>query len=68
MNMIGSLQHINEKEERKTDEVKAFVRDMLRVFASGKPIVFPAGFAGDVGSGPTDAYKALKPKPWSSKK
>lgn len=32
MNMIGHLQHINEKEERKTDEVRAFVKDMLRVF------------------------------------
>jgi hypothetical protein len=32
MNMIAHLQHINKKEERKTDEVRAFVQDMLRVF------------------------------------
>lgn len=32
MNMISTLQHLNEKEERKTDEVRAFVSDMLRVF------------------------------------
>lgn len=32
MNMIAHLQHINAKEERKTDEVRAFVQDMLRVF------------------------------------
>jgi DNA repair exonuclease SbcCD ATPase subunit len=34
MNMISHLQHINEKEERKTDEVREFVRDMLRVFST----------------------------------
>ena len=34
MNMISHLQHINEKEERQTDEVRAFVRDMLRVFST----------------------------------
>ena len=32
MNMISTLQHLNEKKERKTDEVRAFVSDMLRVF------------------------------------
>lgn len=32
MNMIAHLQHINKKEERKTDDVRAFVQDMLRVF------------------------------------
>jgi hypothetical protein len=34
MNMIAHLQHINEKEERKTDEVRRFVQDMLRVFST----------------------------------
>lgn len=33
MNMISNLQTINEKEERKTDEVRQFVKDMLRVFS-----------------------------------
>ena len=32
MNMVSHLQHINEKKERKTDEVRAFVKDLLRVF------------------------------------
>jgi hypothetical protein len=62
--MIGHLQHINEKEERKTDEVRSFVRDMLRVFDTNKPMAFPTGFSGDVGDGPTTAYDALPPKPW----
>ena len=30
--MIGKLQHLNEQEERQVDEVREFVRDMLRVF------------------------------------
>jgi hypothetical protein len=64
MNMISHLQHINAKEERKTDEVRSFVKDMLRVFSSDKPIVFPTGYAGDVGGGPTTAYDALPPKKW----
>jgi hypothetical protein len=34
MNMIAHLQHINQKEERKTDEVRQFVQDMLRVFST----------------------------------
>ena len=34
MNMIAHLQHINEKEERQTDEVREFVKDMLRVFST----------------------------------
>ena len=35
MNMVSHLQHINAKEERKTDEVRAFVSDLLRVFSTG---------------------------------
>jgi hypothetical protein len=34
MNMIGTLQNLNEADERKTDEVRAFVQDMLRVFST----------------------------------
>jgi hypothetical protein len=26
----------------------------------------PTGYSGEVGSGPTDAYKALNPKPWKA--
>jgi hypothetical protein len=66
MNIISHLQHVNEKEERKTDEVRAFVRDMLRVFSSDKPVFFPSGFAGEVGDGPTTAYDALPPKKWKN--
>ncbi len=33
MNMVSHLQHMNAKEERKTDEVREFVKDLLRVFA-----------------------------------
>merc|ERR1712161_175719 len=65
-NMIAHLQHINEKEERKTDEVREFVRDMLRVFNSDKPIVFPTGFSGDIGKGTQTAYDVLPPKKWTN--
>lgn len=67
MNMISHLQHVNEKDERQTDEVRALVKDMLRVFSFEKPMVFPTGFAGDVGDGPTTAYDALPPKKWTAK-
>eukprot|EP00536_Pseudo-nitzschia_multiseries_P000559 jgi/Psemu1/300167/fgenesh1_kg.7_\ len=66
MNMIAHLQHVNEKEERKTDEVRAFVKDLLRVFDTGKPVFSPQGFSGDVGKGPTTAYDALPPKKWTN--
>mmetsp|Transcript_10108 Transcript_10108/g.14301 ORF Transcript_10108/g.14301 Transcript_10108/m.14301 type:complete len:153 (+) Transcript_10108:73-531(+) len=66
MNMIAHLQHINEKEERKTNEVRQFVKDMLRVFSHDSQ--YPGGFSGDIGDGPTDAYKALDPKPWKANK
>jgi len=65
-NMIAHLQHINEKEERKTDEVREFVRDMLRVFNTDKPMVFPTGFSGDIKKGTQTAYDALPPKKWTN--
>jgi DNA mismatch repair ATPase MutL len=68
MNMIAHLQHINAKEERKTDEVRAFVKDLLRTFSTDKPLYFPTGFSGDVGDGPTTAYDALPPKKWTAPK
>jgi hypothetical protein len=34
MNMVAHLQHVNEKEERETDEVRAFVKDLLSVFST----------------------------------
>lgn len=32
MNMVAHLQAANQKKERKTNEVRAFVKDLLRVF------------------------------------
>lgn len=66
MNMVSHLQHLNDKDERESGEVRAFVKDLLRVFNTDKPKNFPSGFSGDVGDGPTTAYKALSPKKWSA--
>eukprot|EP00984_Skeletonema_dohrnii_P012038 scaffold4841_cov121-Skeletonema_dohrnii-CCMP3373.AAC.5 len=57
--------HANTKEARKTDDVRAIVKDMLRVFTTsdGK---FAIGFSGEIGDGPTTAYDALPPKPWKA--
>jgi hypothetical protein len=66
MNMIAHLQHINAKEERKTDEVRAFVKDVLRVFAHEAPKYAPTGYSGDIGDGPSTAYDVLPPKKWSA--
>jgi hypothetical protein len=65
MNVVAHLQHANEQEKRKTDDVRAIVKDMLRVFTTqdGK---FAMGFSGDIGEGPTTAYDALPPKPWKA--
>mmetsp|Transcript_3676 Transcript_3676/g.5594 ORF Transcript_3676/g.5594 Transcript_3676/m.5594 type:complete len:155 (+) Transcript_3676:124-588(+) len=65
MNVVSHLQHANTKEDRKTDDVRAIVKDMLRVFTTqeGK---FAMGFSGDIGDGPTTAYDALPPKPWKN--
>jgi hypothetical protein len=66
MNMIAHLEHVNEKPNRNDDEVRKFVKDMLRVFAHEKQ-AFPAtGFSGDIGDGPTTAYDALPPKKWKA--
>ena len=34
MNVVSHLQHANTKEDRKTDDVRAIVKDMLRVFTT----------------------------------
>eukprot|EP00525_Craspedostauros_australis_P006641 CAMPEP_0198132942 /NCGR_PEP_ID=MMETSP1442-20131203/59305_1 /TAXON_ID= /ORGANISM="Craspedostauros australis, Strain CCMP3328" /LENGTH=184 /DNA_ID=CAMNT_0043794045 /DNA_START=445 /DNA_END=999 /DNA_ORIENTATION=- len=65
MNMIAALQHANDSKKRKKEEVRQFVSDMLRVFNTDKPNVFPTGFVGDIGDGPTTAYDAFPPKKWS---
>lgn len=73
-NMILSLEVMNGADDRKVDEVRETIRALFRVFqmsdkASGNdyPSLSKAtGYSGEVGSGPTDAYKALNPKPWKA--
>jgi len=68
MNMVAALQHLNEKDNRDENEVRSFVKDLLRVFAvyeeDKKVPIKPIGFAGDIGKGSTTAYDALPPKKW----
>mmetsp|Transcript_127330 Transcript_127330/g.189839 ORF Transcript_127330/g.189839 Transcript_127330/m.189839 type:complete len:212 (-) Transcript_127330:71-706(-) len=58
------------EEVEKKVEPNKFVKDAARVFdihrEEKKVHVNPVGFAGDVGYGPTTAYKALAPKPWKA--
>jgi ABC-type transporter Mla subunit MlaD len=75
MNMVATLQQLNEQPNRDTDQVRAFVKDLLRVFDVNDPTVAmkkvqvpPIGYSGDVGSGATTAYDALSPKPWKPTK
>ncbi len=63
MNMVAHLQQINEADARKKDDVRAYVKDLLRVFDVNTG-GFATGFTGDIGDGPTTAYDALPPKPW----
>jgi len=65
MNVVAHLQHANTQEERKTDDVRGIVNDMLRVFTTQNG-QFAMGFSGDIGDGPTTAYDALPPKPWKA--
>uniref|UniRef100_A0A7S2S3Y4 Uncharacterized protein n=1 Tax=Eucampia antarctica TaxID=49252 RepID=A0A7S2S3Y4_9STRA len=70
--MIKSLDNSNENDSRNVDEVRETVRSIFRLFAisdqaSGNDypsLSRPTGFSGEVGDGPTDAYKSLNPKPW----
>jgi predicted nucleic acid-binding Zn-ribbon protein len=66
MNMVSHLQNLNTDKKRKTEDVRAYVKDLLRVFDTTKGRI-ASGFSGDIGDGPTDAYKALNPKPWKPK-
>jgi hypothetical protein len=66
MNMVAHLQKLNVAEARKTDEVRAYVRDLLRVF-DHKSGHFSTGFSGFVGDGAKTAYDVLPPKPWKPK-
>ena len=63
--VIQQLKELNETTgSENRDEVRAFVRDMLRVFHLGGPAFPASGFTGDIGDGPMTAYDALPPKKW----
>ena len=72
--MVTALENLNEDDSRNVDEVRETVRAIFRLFAmsdkaSGNDypaLTKPTGFSGEVGDGPTDAYKALNPKPWKA--
>jgi hypothetical protein len=72
--MIASLDHINEKDDRKVDEIRETVRAIWRVFqlgdkASGNDypkLSRPTGWSGDVGDGPKTAYDVLPPKKYKA--
>ena len=68
MNMIADLQELNQKDGRKTDDVRAFVSDMLRVFSHGDTTHFATGFTGEIPKDTKTAYDSLNPKPWTSSK
>lgn len=69
-----SLEHVNGQDERRVDDVRETIRALYRVFQLGSrasdndypALSKPTGYSGDVGAGPTDAYTALKPKPWKA--
>ena len=74
--MIEELEHVNEKDERKVDEVRETVKALFRVFqlgdkASGNDypsLSKPTGWSGEVGDGPKTAWDALPPKKWKAPK
>lgn len=70
MNMVADLQHINQKDGREVDEIRAFVSDMLRVFSHEHDTAkhYATGFSGDFKKGTMTAYDSLNPKPWKPSK
>jgi hypothetical protein len=64
--MMSDLEHVNQKDARKPDEVRGLVQDMLRVFSRDPPKFRATGYPGEVGKGTTDAYDALPPKKWKA--
>lgn len=64
MNMIAHLEHVNDKPGRESEEVRQFVKDMLRVFAHEKTAFPSSGYAGDSKGGGKTAYDVLPPKKW----
>lgn len=74
--MIKSLEAVNGKDDRETNEVRDTVRAIYRIFqlgdkASGNDypaLTKPTGYTGVVGKGPKTAYDALPPKKWKPSK
>lgn len=72
--IIKSLEVLNSAKDRDHDEVRETVRAIFRLFSMGAKasgndypsLGLPTGYSGEVGSGPTDAYKALNPKAWKN--
>mmetsp|Transcript_29698 Transcript_29698/g.81614 ORF Transcript_29698/g.81614 Transcript_29698/m.81614 type:complete len:157 (-) Transcript_29698:202-672(-) len=70
--IVHSLEVINDREDRKVDEVRETVRAIFRVFnlgdkASGNDypsLSKPTGFSGEVGKGSQTAWDVLPPKKW----
>ena len=60
MNMVAHLQKVN-THGRDRNEVREFVKDLLRVFSHEDTKHYAAGFSGDIGKGPTTAFDVLDP-------
>lgn len=71
-NIIETMEVLNASDERETDEVRDTVKAIFRLFSMGavasgndyKSTGIATGYSGEVGDGPSDAYKSLNPKPW----
>ena len=70
MNMVSQLQHLNEKDARETNEVRAFVKDLLRVFNTDVSGFWAAIAWGRVDRANTNFVVAVhrnqKSSPWDS--
>lgn len=60
MNMVAHLQKVN-THGKDRNEVREFVKDLLRVFSHEDTKHYATGFSGDIGKGPTTAFDVLDP-------
>ena len=58
--MISELEHLNDEDDRKVDEVCQYVKDLLRVFGPNWK-GFVTCFSGGIADEPTAPYKVLEP-------
>lgn len=65
MNAVAVLQAANDSSDRKTDDVRALIKDVMRVFSTEKG-QYANAFSGDIGAGAKTAYDVLPPKPWKA--